>query len=556
MASSPMSSLTSIRTKLYSLVPFTLLAVGVAVGIGLYVQSQFGIGGPLDLRLNTRSEFLSEVEPAVFLPTLGYVNLQELETERRPEEVVRLVHAFRAAETKFREARDKRLRQLPDGEVRRLVERDVTDRAEEFFAVADTRYIPLVERAARKEQVDQAELSAALRECSVRFHELRKVVERVAGLTADEIAGERARASERAKFWGTTNVVASVAAVLLLASLKFFVARSVVRSASVLNTRMAELAGGASDLTARVPVETRDELGTLAGNINGMIAKIQGIVAKVRESSLQVLSAASQIAATARNQEGTVNTLAASTTQVAASVREISATSKDLSGTMDEVSRSAGHASDLAAAGRDNATRMATEMKQLVESTASVSAKLGMIREKADAINAVVTTITKVADQTNLLSINAAIEAEKAGEYGRGFLVVAREIRRLADQTAVATLDIETMVKHMQDAVSAGVMQMDKFADEVRGGVGQVTKINQMTHEIISEVQNLSGRFELVNEGMRNQSTGAQQINDAMGQIADAARRGAQAIKEFEDATAHLRGSVEGLNAEIGQFKI
>jgi methyl-accepting chemotaxis protein WspA len=287
-----------------------------------------------------------------------------------------------------------------------------------------------------------------------------------------------------------------------------------------------------------------------------MIAKIQGIVAKVRESSLQVLSAASQIAATARNQEGTVNTLAASTTQVAASVREISATSKDLSGTMDEVSRSAGHASALASAGRDNATRMATEMKQLVESTASVSAKLGMIREKADAINAVVTTITKVADQTNLLSINAAIEAEKAGEYGRGFLVVAREIRRLADQTAVATLDIETMVKHMQDAVSAGVMQMDKFADEVRGGVGQVTKINQMTHEIISEVQNLSGRFELVNEGMRNQSTGAQQINDAMGQIADAARRGAQAIKEFEEATAHLRGSVEGLNAEIGQFKI
>ena len=119
---------------------------------------------------------------------------------------------------------------------------------------------------------------------------------------------------------------------------------------------------------------------------------------------------------------------------------------------------------------------MATEMKQLVESTASVSAKLGMIREKADSINAVVTTITKVADQTNLLSINAAIEAEKAGEYGRGFLVVAREIRRLADQTAVATLDIETMVRQMQDAVSAGVMQMDKFADEVRSGVGQVTQ--------------------------------------------------------------------------------
>ena len=114
---------------------------------------------------------------------------------------------------------------------------------------------------------------------------------------------------------------------------------------------------------------------------------------------------------------------------------------------------------------------MAVEMRQLVESTASVSAKLGMIREKADSINAVVTTITKVADQTNLLSINAAIEAEKAGEYGRGFAVVATEIRRLADQTGVATYDIEQMVKEIQSAVSAGVMGMDNFSEQVRRGM-------------------------------------------------------------------------------------
>src|SRR5215211_7117102 len=138
---------------------------------------------------------------------------------------------------------------------------------------------------------------------------------------------------------------------------------------------------------------------------------------------------------------------------------------------------------------------MAATMQQLAAATGSISSKLGTIREKAGGINLVVTTITKVADQTNLLSINAAIEAEKAGEAGRGFLVVAREIRRLADQTAVATLDIENMVRHMQSAVSAGVMEMDKFGEEVRSGVAQVTKINQMTWDIINEVQGLSGRF-------------------------------------------------------------
>nr|WP_304949706.1 methyl-accepting chemotaxis protein [Verrucomicrobium spinosum] len=111
-----------------------------------------------------------------------------------------------------------------------------------------------------------------------------------------------------------------------------------------------------------------------------------------------------------------------------------------------------------------------------------------------------VTTITKVADQTNLLSLNAAIEAEKAGEYGRGFAVVATEIRRLADQTAVATSDIEQMVKEMQSAVSAGVMGMDRFSEEVRRGAEVVDQVGTQLTEIIEKVQTLTPSFETVNE--------------------------------------------------------
>src|SRR5262249_38714890 len=171
-------------------------------------------------------------------------------------------------------------------------------------------------------------------------------------------------------------------------------------------------------------------------------------------------------------------------------------------------------------------------MKHLVDSTDSISSKLAIIREKADNINVVVTTITKVADQTNLLSINAAIEAEKAGEYGRGFLVVARENRRLADQTAVATLDIENMVRLMQASVTAGVMQMDKFGEEVRSGVGRVHELSEQTGKVIGEVGGLSDRFKLVNEGMQQQSAGAAQINEAMATISGGAQQTAAALEE------------------------
>src|SRR5690606_12250204 len=120
---------------------------------------------------------------------------------------------------------------------------------------------------------------------------------------------------------------------------------------------------------------------------------------------------------------------------------------------------------------------------------------------------------------TNLLSVNAAIEAEKAGEYGIGFLVVAREIRRLADQTATATLDIEQMVKQMQSAVSTGVMEMDRFADQVRRNVQDVATISQQMAEIIDRVNGNTSRFESVSESMQNQAQGADQISSAMAQL-------------------------------------
>ena len=195
-------------------------------------------------------------------------------------------------------------------------------------------------------------------------------------------------------------------------------------------------------------------------------------------------------------------------------------------------------------------------MGKLSDATCSIASKLSAIREKAGDINMVITTITKVADQTNLLSINAAIEAEKAGEFGRGFLVVAREIRRLADQTAVATLDIENLVRHMQSAVSAGVMEMDRFNEEVRGGVHQVAEINSQMGQIIEEVQTLGGQFPPLHEGMRQQSLGAKQINEAMAQLTGNASQTNSSLRDLNQAATNLRTSVDHLRNSVVRFTV
>jgi methyl-accepting chemotaxis protein WspA len=278
---------------------------------------------------------------------------------------------------------------------------------------------------------------------------------------------------------------------------------------------------------------------------------VSSLVARLQRSSIALMSTATEIAATSREQQATVNSYTTSTTEIAAAVKEISATSQELQSTLEEISTTAMNAASLAQSGRSGIDDMDETMAQLSGATGSVSAKLSVIREKAGDINLVVTTITKVADQTNLLSVNAAIEAEKAGEYGLGFLVVAREIRRLADQSAIATLDIEQMVRQMQGAVSAGVMEMDQFTEQVRRGVQAVAHIGGQLSQIIERVEGLSGRIASLNEGMRSQSLGASQISEAMTQLTDGARQTSASLKEFNSATESLRDVVVVLRQEL-----
>lgn len=543
----------SIRTKLYGLLVGYTSVIAVVLLVSGYLQHKYRINGPVYHEIDMERELLIDAEPPVLYISQPYIVLQELESATDLGDIRMLKDRYHTMVTNYHKRRSEWLRQLPPSDARTVFETTAHLPAMEVFELAEKEFLPRIGKDAKSSH----EASEILRDkIRPRFQEHRRIILDTVKKLEDETRAHEIEASNDARFWFIATSVTSAVVVIVLGSLGLWLMSRVVASTKVLNARVQSMASGISDLTARVPVDSTDELGQLAGGINGMIEKIHTIVSKARESSLQLLSVASEIAATARAQEGTVHNLSTSATEVAASVREISATSQDLAGTMGEVNDRSNQASTLAAKGLENLTRMATEMKTLVDSTGSVSAKLGVIREKADGIYAVVATITKVADQTNLLSINAAIEAEKAGEYGRGFLVVAREIRRLADQTAVATLDIENLVRLMQDAVSAGVMQMDKFADEVRTGVGRVTSVGQMTGEIIHEVQALSSRFQLVNEGMRNQALGAQQINDAMVQITDDAKRSAQSVQEFERATAHLRSSVESVNQEIAQFKV
>jgi methyl-accepting chemotaxis protein WspA len=384
------------------------------------------------------------------------------------------------------------------------------------------------------------------------FDRVRDAVEEMVSLT-DTDAGTSAALIGEAVAAARTAIAISIAAAVALAFVcGFFLLGAVTRPLGWLVGVMDRMREG--DFTQRV--DRTDEFGALGESFNHMADELSSLFGQVQKSGSQVSSSVTQIAATAKQQQATASEIAATTTEIGATSKEISATSKELVKTMNEVSTVAEETAALAGSGHTGLSHMEDTMHHVMEAAGSINAKLAVLNEKAGNINQVVTTITKVADQTNLLSLNAAIEAEKAGEYGRGFAVVASEIRRLADQTAVATYDIEQMVKEIKSAVSAGVMGMDIFSEEVRRGMEDVQQVATQLTQIIQQVQALVPRFEMANEGMQAQATGAEQITEALLQLTEAAQQTVESLRQSTFAIDDLNQVSATLRSSVSRVKL
>ncbi|WP_338758553.1 methyl-accepting chemotaxis protein [Massilia sp. METH4] len=310
------------------------------------------------------------------------------------------------------------------------------------------------------------------------------------------------------------------------------------------------------DLTGKVEVTGNDAIGQLGHGLARMFDNLRLLLNNVQKAGIQVTTSATEIAASAKQQEATGVEQAQTSVEVLSTTKEISSNTSQLLKTMEDATAVADYTTSATAEAQENLRRMDATMQNMVSATDSINAKLAALSEKASNINSVLTTITKVADQTNILSLNAAIEAEKAGEAGRGFAVVATEIRRLADQTSVSTWDIEQMLKEMQSAVSASVMGMDKFSEEIRRNVGEVRAVTEHLSSMMDQVRKLAPQFDAVLQGMQAQAVGAQQISETMMQLNDATQQTVESLKATSEAVHQLQYAASDLQTSVATFAV
>lgn len=305
----------------------------------------------------------------------------------------------------------------------------------------------------------------------------------------------------------------------------------------------------------KVDSRTKDETLILSTSVNTMVYDLENLLKLIRTAGVSITSTVTEISASVRALDAVVTEQAASATEVNATSSEISQSSLELAGTMDAISDKAAETLSLANVGKKDFEEIRRSLTELDEGAKEISDKLRILFQRTAVISNVITTITKIATQTNLLSLNASIEAEKAGEFGEGFAVVAKEIRRLADQTAIAALDIEEMVVEMQFAVKEGVIGVEKYAHKSKTNVEKINDLSVNLNKIIDNTNVILPQFGMFNESMQMQSHAAVQINEAMSQLQSATVHTKESIAEFANITSELEKAVGSLRNAISKFR-
>lgn len=515
------------------------------------------VNGPIYQQLARDKDLIADILPPSQFIVEPYLVVCQMNGAKTPEALKDLNTALQNLEKQYRDGHAAWTQKMSlnalgnEGVVAHELLQDSYRPAESFFQIIHGDWKAAIDRG------DHTTASAiTMDQLNPLYEAHRSAILKAVAAAEAQVTQHEKEARESVEQGRVMGIIVAAVVLGLMAIIGAVILKGVLHALAAVTNRMRSMAEADADLTVRLNIQSKDEVGILAGYIDQFVDKIASVLGGVKNATDSLGGTAVEMYATSKQQETTIHHFGASTTEIAAAVRQITVTGNELVNTMSEVEGVAKNSAGLAAASRSGLIEMKSVMQHLADQSASISEKLEQINSKTKDISGVVVTITKVADQTNLLSVNAALEAEKAGEHGRGFLVVAREIRRLADQTASATLDIEHTVKHMQSAVSSGVMEMDKFASQVTNSVNQVETVGQTLTTIIESVEVMKNQFGSVSQGMNSQNLGAKQIGEAMSNLSDNVKVTIQSLGEFTKAADQMKNSVGALNNEVVRFRL
>lgn len=349
--------------------------------------------------------------------------------------------------------------------------------------------------------------------------------------------------------------ISSIAVSILISLiLGLMVIRSVSSATSALITASGAMARG--DLSQRVHLRTQDELGTIGASFDTMADSISRALNLVAESSTQVATAAGQVLGTAEQIATGAEEVAAQSTTVATAGEEMAATSGDIAQNCQLAVENAQRATQVANDGFEVVRHTIEGIKYRGAKTRENAVIVESLGTRSDQIGAIVATIEDIADQTNLLALNAAIEAARAGEQGRGFAVVADEVRALAERTTRATKEIGEMIKAIQAETKQAMVSMEEGVKGTERGATEAAQLETSLKDILEQINSVSMQVSQIATAAEEQTATTSEISSNMQQITEVIQTTARGAQESATVAAQLNGNAEELQRLVRQFTL
>lgn len=431
------------------------------------------------------------------------------------------------------------------------------------------------------------------REEAVRLHfgeerqarkELDRVVEELVTLVQQEKEQDEVLLARQARTAESVRLVVAMTAVLLAVLIGGYLVRSIVIPLNRVNAQLRAIAEGEGDLTRELTVASRDEIGMLGQSFNRMLRNLREIILQVRSHAEQVAASAEELNASSEQTSQAAKQIAETVQGVvlgtdkqvqgveegSREVQEMAAGIRQISSRAERVTAAAVDTSELATNGNRTIQEAVARMNGMSETIDHLSRLVRGLGERSRQIGQIVDAITDIAGQTNLLALNAAIEAARAGEHGRGFAVVADEVRKLAEQASASAGQITQLVGMIQSEIEEAVVSMQRGTEEVAAGMAGVSEAGEAFARIRAAVLDVTGQIQEVSAASRSLTASTEKVAQAMREIAGVTETTAArtldvsaateeqlaSMEEIHASAASLAGLAEELEKLMGRFKV